>query len=420
MICEFKMSHGTRSQGPVSTDAEIDIRQKHLDEREKQLRAQHQALLREREEIEKRATEAIDANSLMQVLSKIQSELSQLQKLPEQINMLEQRVNETSRAASAYEEYQSMPAQNEVPASFPILKLKDVASNIPAYDGYKISVFQFARACERARDLLSSVQEPQLVQFIINKLEGDAYQVVEGNMYTRVVDLLDKLKAIFAPNKSIAQYRGELANTYKLPAETILKYAGRVKDLKFAILDGNRRQGKSISRTFIEEIDGEVLEAFINGLPSNIITRMEHRQITDLDVAIEWAVKISNNLEVEKLRERQSSQKTAPLLRSDIQNIESPHAEPPKSILKNPNTLIPRPWIRPLIPGVPGPNSPDVCRYCKFPGHNISNCKKLAYRNSVQNPENLESRPIASAARDTAHVTAHPISVQAEPIISEG
>lgn len=100
-------------------------------------------------------------------------------------------------------------------------------------------------------------------------------------MYTRVVDLLAKLKTIFAPNKSISQYRGELANTYKLPTETILKYAGRVKDLNSAVLDENRCQDKGLSRTFTEEINGVVLEAFINGLPSNIITRME--QIRNLE-----------------------------------------------------------------------------------------------------------------------------------------
>lgn len=412
------MAHSTRSHGSATVEAELEIRQKQLDDREKQLRAQHQSLQREREEMEKRAGEVIDAKSLMQVLSQIQGELSQLKKLPEQINMLEQRVNETSRAASAYEEYQSVSVQDDVPTSLPTLKLKDVVANIPIYDGYKISVFQFARSCERARDLLSPVQEPQLVQFIVNKLEGDAYQVIEGNIYTRVVDLLDKLKAIFAPNKSIAQYRGELANTYKLPTETILKYAGRVKDLKSAILDGNRRQGKGSSRTFIEEVDEEVLEAFINGLPSNIITRMEYRQIRNLDEAIEWAVKISKNLEAEKVRERQHSQKTNPV-RSDIPNLKIQDTELPKSILKNPNST-PRPWIKPLIPGQPGPNSPDICRYCKFPGHDISNCKKLAYRNSVQNTGNSGSRPVASAAGNTAQTAALPIEVQTEPIITDG
>lgn len=392
--------YDTRSRGPSSIDDESITKQKFCDEREKH-------------------ADATDVKSLMQMLSQIQGELSQLSKLPEQINVLKQRVNELSRAPSDYDEFSQAPIQNESPISLPALKLKDVASNIPMYNGYKISVFQFARACERARDLLPSVQEPQLVQFIINKLEGDAYQAIEGNTYTRVVDLLDKLKAIFAPNKSIAQYRGELANIYKLPVETILKYAGRIKDLKSAILDSGRRQGKNINRIFVSEIDEEVLEAFINGLPSNIITRMEHRKITDLDAAIEWAVKISKNLEVEKLRERQSSQRITPQFRSDIQNMEQSHSESTKPILKNTSFApVPRPWIKPLIPGQPGPSSFDSCRYCKSPGHDIANCKKLAYRNSIlKNQENLESRPSASAARELAQTTAHPIDVQEHPII---
>jgi len=54
------------------------------------------------------------------------------------------------------EEYQNVPVQDDVSMSLPTLKLKDVVANIPI-DGYKISVFQFAHSCERARDLLSSV-----------------------------------------------------------------------------------------------------------------------------------------------------------------------------------------------------------------------------------------------------------------------
>jgi hypothetical protein len=144
----FKMSqnkqYDTRSRGPSSVDGESTSKQKSSDKREK-------------------SVDAIDAKSLIQVLSQIQDELSQLSKLPKQINVLEQRLNEVSRAPSVIDEYSHAPAQDEIPISLPALKLKDVASNIPTYNGYKISVFQFSRACERARDLLPSVQEPQLV-----------------------------------------------------------------------------------------------------------------------------------------------------------------------------------------------------------------------------------------------------------------
>lgn len=396
------MAEATRSHDSKSVESEGEARQK------KPTHATSKVPGRER------GTDSIDANSLFQVLSQIQNELHQLRKLPDHVTALEQRINEASRAASIYENDRELPIPEEQPLPLPTLKLKDVIANIPSYNGYNISIFQFARACERARNLLSSVQEPQLVQFIITKLEADAYQVIEGNIYTRVTDILDKLKAIFAPNKSIAQYRGELANTYKLPNETILHYAGKIKDLKSAILDGNRRLGKGTKRSFIDEIDEEVLEAFINGLPSNIITRMEHRSISNLDEAIECAVKISRNLEAEKAHERQSAQKVNLVVRSDSYT-KPQEVEQPKSILKNPNTQAPKPWIRPLIPGVPGPNSPDVCRYCKYPGHNLNECRKLAFRNSLaQNAGNAENLPKTSAVRENTQTTAHPVIVTEE------
>ena len=411
MIRSPNMAYSTRSHGSVNTDSETEKGPKPSEERER---------------ANKRA-ELIDIQSLYQTLVNIQSNLDKLQQLPEQVNLLEQKIQENEQRfnePSGYDEcgrYEMPMPQEESSVTPPTLKLKDVVANVPSYDGYKISIFQFARACERARDLLPSVQEPQLVQFVINKLEGDAFQVVEGTVYTRIIDLLDKLKSIFAPHKSVAQYRGELANAYKLPNETILKYAGRIKDLKTAILDGRRRLGRGYVRGFQNEVEEEVLEAFINGLPSNIITRMEHRNIATLDEAIEWAVRISKNLEVEKQRERQYLPKSFPVSRSDVNIAKSPVQEQPKSILKNPNSnpLVPKPWIKPLVPGQPGPNSPTVCRYCKNPGHEINACRKLAYRNAMQNSGNAEGRPSGSATQGTAPATAHPIVVQTEPIIME-
>lgn len=69
---------------------------------------------------------------------------------------------------------------------------------------------------------------------------------------------------------------------------------------------------------------------------------MEHRSITNLDEAIEWAVKISKNLEAEKSHERPSTQKLNFVICSDSYNSKSQEKEP-KSILKNPNTQAPKP-----------------------------------------------------------------------------
>lgn len=156
----------------------------------------------------------------MQMLNQMHSELLQLKKLPEQVLHLEKSINEPSASLPVREKLISTPV--EIPAPSPVV------ANIPNYDEHKISIFQFSRACERARRLLSPNQEPQLVQLIINKLEGDAYQLTEGNEYYSVDDLIDKLETIFAPHKTVTQYRGELENIFKLPTESILKYAGRI------------------------------------------------------------------------------------------------------------------------------------------------------------------------------------------------
>ncbi|CAL1678864.1 unnamed protein product [Lasius platythorax] len=129
---------------------------------------------------------------------------------------------------------------------------------------------------------------------------------------------------------------------------------------------------------------------------------MEHRSINNLDEAIDYAVKISKNLEAEKSHEQQSMQKLNFVVRSDSYNTKPQEREQSKSILKNSNNPTPKPWIRPLIPGVPSPNSPDVCRYCKYPGHNINTCRKLAFRNNNQ--------PSAENAEKT-QTTAHPIII---------
>ena len=342
----------------------------------------------------------------MQMLNQMHSELLQLKKLPEQVLHLEKSIIEPStNLPTLREKFSSTPIEISTPS--PVLKSKDVIANIPNYDGYKISIFEFSRACERARRLLPASQEPQLVQLIINKLEGDAYQLTEGNEYYSVDDLIDKLKTIFAPYKTVSQYRGELANIFKLPTESILKYVGRIKDLRTAIIDTYRRTRGGDSQ-FIEEIDNEVLEAFINGLPSNIITRIEYRQIGNLDEAIEWAIKISRTLEVEAARETRYAARSAPakIFRAD------PHLyQPtigtdnvPRQILTKSTDAVPRPFIRPLVPG---PNSPN-CRYCKSPGHDISTCRKLAYKNQ-SGSGNADGRPVEQgASQETAAALARP------------
>lgn len=411
------MPLSTRSHGASSAEqAEAEFKSKHLEEQEKVIREQRAALRREQEEFDKsKISGTVDLKSLMQVLGQIQSELMQLKSLPDQVSHLEQRVNEASMPPSVVGDVQNLSLMPEAPVQRSYLKIKDVIANIPPYDGYKISVFQFAASCERARDLLPVSQEAQLVQLIINKLEGDAYRVVESGHYTFVTELTDKLKTIFAPKKSVSQYRGELANIYKLPTETILKYAGRIKDLRTALIDTSRRQGRGIDRPFLEEIDAECLEAFVNGLPSDLIVRMEHRSIDNLDHAMELAVNLTRTMEVEKTREKQYAPRTTIMGKPTRADTHTPpltldSSTPMRDVGKVADSIPRQPIIRPLIPGQPGPNFPqNTCKYCKAPGHDISACRKLAYKNAQPTLSgNAKSNPALQGASREATLSSRP------------
>lgn len=387
------MAHSTRSQRTTPpTEAEMEIREKRLEAQENQLREQTQALRQERDELARQNITAVEISSLLQTINQLQTELSSVKEITEKFHQLERRVNEATVRTTMIPE----PPVTPVPNVVSNMRLKDVLPIVPNFDGYRISVYQFARACERARNLLPDNQEASLVQMLINKLEGDAYQIVEGAYFHTVTALLDKLKSIFAPCRSVAHYRGELANTYKFYNESVLKYAGRIKNLKTAILDSQRREKGLANREFTEDLDREVLDAFISGLPSELITRIEHRTITNLDEAIELAIRLSRTLDEEKARYHPSRD-------GRPQRAENRPSQPPPEAPRY-NKLPGRPQeSRPYVPQSRGSHftsqgrtvpGTEVCRYCKIPGHDISECRKLAYRNSFQNQQSGNARRV--------------------------
>lgn len=135
--------------------------------------------------------------------------------IPERISALEQRIDTNVRSRIEPSLILDIPQQfNSMEVGKSPIRLKDVAESIPRYDGHKMSVFQFCKTCEKALDLVPRAQEYYLVQLIINKLQGHAYQAVEGSDIRFVSELTRRLKHVFGPNKSLDQYRGELGNAY--------------------------------------------------------------------------------------------------------------------------------------------------------------------------------------------------------------
>jgi len=418
-------SRGSSETGDNVSTAEMEILQQRLIEKEKTLQEQAQALqlkqkeLQEREmNLRKEKDAAVGIEGLSSILNNLTKEIAALKILPEQVKWLTEQVTNL-QAPPKDTQFENLPTGSEAPQPFiatntlpenrstvdsvsPI-RFKDVIDSIPKYDGHKMSVFQFSKICERALKLIPSQQEPYLIQLIINKLQGHAYTAIEGMTFYTLSHLISHLKKIFGPNKSLNQYRGELGNLYMMPNEEIFNYIERAKDLRAAIIDGEVDTYGSLMPQDEDRIDRDVLESFINGLPSDLLVRVKLEGRTDtLDNAITSTIQLTKTLEAE------SKRKKGPYHVNISKPFNNPRVDytakqsnPTERTIETRSS--PVPFIKPLTPGQPGPNSPveKVCRYCKTPGHLINECRKLAYRQSLQGSSGQppgNNRDVASAS----------------------
>jgi hypothetical protein len=143
------------------------------------------------------------------------------------------------------------------------IKLKDAIESVPVFGRYRPSVFQFLRSCERARSMIPRHQESQLVKLLINKLRGCAFLAVEDSEVVSLNDFENKLKDMFGSGKTVNEYRGELGTVFQRPGEDILDYVHRVRNLRLAIIDGERCEYGSISRDVQDTIDWDTRKAFV-------------------------------------------------------------------------------------------------------------------------------------------------------------
>jgi len=418
-------SRGSSEAGDNISTAEMEIIQKRLIEKEKMLQEQAQALQSKQAELkeietnlnkEKNAAVGIEGltsilNTLTKEISNLKgifaTEISTLKELPEQIHCITEQIQGvTARVTNIERNANLIDTSKDVQfINPPVLdsfartdnrstidnvspiRFKDVIDSIPRYDGHKMSVFQFSKICERALKLISPQQEPYLIELVINKLQGHAYTAIEGMTFHTLPHMINHLKRIFGPNKSLNQYRGELGNLYMMPNEDIFNYVERAKNLRAAIIDGEVDTYGSLLPQDEDRIDHDILESFINGLPSDLLVRVKLEGRTDtLDNAITSTIQLTKTLEAENKRKKGSYHVNVnkPFNNPRVDYATKQPNSPGKTFeARNTST----PFTRPLNPGQPGPNSPveNICRYCKTPGHLIDECRKLAYRRATQN-----------------------------------
>lgn len=391
---------------------EAEILMQKASEKERQLREQSEALqvkadylTKMQEEMDRReAAGTQEQPAVEQLMASMHTITSCIERINSRLANLEtsQKEEKQERYHTREERSYSQPTSQhlDIMDQPSPIRLKDAIDTVPRFDGHKMSVFHFSKICERALDLIPTYHEYYLVQLIINKLQGHAYSAIEGVEFHTVLELTKRLKLIFGPNKSVDQYRGELGNIYMKQNENIFDYIARVQELRTAIIDGESDLSGNISERSRDAIEVTTLNSFINGLPSDLLVRVKLERPKTFEESISTAIQLSKTIEAENIRKKT-------LFRPNFQ----PRADPPNitgnfthqnhtnNNFNNGYRSGYRPNnghtnSRPPYPATPTKSTAiaqsqqnfqtKICRYCKTPGHLIEECRKLAYKRTLE------------------------------------
>lgn len=251
--------------------------------------------------------------------------------------------------------------------NYPKSYLRDALELVPKYDGHNLPVWQFARACKRAKEAVPSVDEALFVRMLRNKLSHHAYLAVEDENHLTVEKFLDSLKRIFGSGRSSNYYRGQLSMAYKKPNEHILDYIGRVKDLRTAIVEGDQTNlDRTLNETELATIESFALEALYEGLPREYRTELRAEGYSSFQDACSKILVINKRLEREEARNRNTRNFRDNSLPSNATRI--PQRDPPNSSNGQSNH--------------PDHGNQKICSYCKKFGHLVLECRKRQYDNN--------------------------------------
>lgn len=253
-----------------------------------------------------------------------------------------------------------LPHSTGIPQSY----LRDAVELVPRYDGHNIPVWQFARACKRAKESVPLVDEALFVRMLRNKLMYHAYLAVEDEIHPTVDKFFDSLKRTFGSGRSSNYYRGQLSMAYKKQNEHILDYIGRIKDLKTAIIEGDQTHlNRPLSEVELASIESFALEAFYEGLPREYRTELRAEGYNTFTDACSKIIIINKRLEREEIRYKNNKGNAIP-------------ANPTRILRRDPSSA---PSVSPNAPDVVGRK---ICSFCKNIGHLVHECRKRQNRES--------------------------------------
>lgn len=258
---------------------------------------------------------------------------------------------------------------------------------LPEFNGKSDELSNFIDRVNDAFALASPGQKDILLTFVKAKLQGNARVPLRNQIFNSWTDLKSKLVEIYGDKKSFSQAQLELQNTKQFKNEQISSFTQRIETRvqRFLNILNVDNSGAGVDQSQVDLIKRMGLTAFIHGaLPQyGLLLRARDPE------SVQAASKIAQNEEIalkfQSVSISGSGNYSYQSSRSNFQNNNS-NQSGRQNFNNNSNQ-----------PGRQNSNnnceqfgaakhlntlSKIICGYCKKPGHDISVCRKLAFKKS--------------------------------------
>lgn len=172
------------------------------------------------------------------------------------------------------------------------------AASIPIFDGEDHTLSVFAQSVEDGLAIIPPNTEAEYLTIVLTKLRGPARIIVQGKSLKTVAELLKHLKKRYAPGRNLTYFQGQIARLKIRRDESLRKYIDRVSHLAHCTRTAIRDRFGNDSKTISAEVEKDLLDSFLDGLPSQVAWRLSYQKVKQetLEDAFEAVLQIERRL----------------------------------------------------------------------------------------------------------------------------
>lgn len=244
---------------------------------------------------------------------------------------------------------------------------------INSYDGSRDTLNSFIVNCNNVYELATEIQKPIVFKYILSQLRGKAEVACSIKEFNNWEQLKEFLKNQFGVRKHYSHLLTELQDSKQGPQDSVSEFALRIETSLSQLLTEI-----SISTSKLKELPGRsaamedlALHHFVIGLNPRISAIVRCRSPKTLNEAINFA--ISEEKIQQSIYKKNPMSNENRVSRFKINTSQARRFSDQTQVRNN------------IFPKTPVVANTIVCRYCKFPGHSIENCKKREYNNRARN-----------------------------------